>query len=276
MRHKAMVWTALLVSLAWAGVARAQASGITVTATAEVRAKPTQAEIGATVSGDGELAGDAVVKYRDAKRRAIEAIKALAISDLSVEESGVSLNPQASMNPNNPMGMVMGNGVDATIKGKVQVTERLRVVLKNIDKLEPAALTETLVKALDAMKDAGLVMGEVPTNYYEIQMMMRSGKSGSVQFKLTEPAPLRDKAYAQAMEEARAKAQRLAQLAGGKLGAVMAVSESPAAAAPTENSSNLALAMMGVARGNDAPLTSSAFDAIPVSVTLVVQFALEK
>ena len=67
---------ALLVPLS-AGGQEAQPSngdGITVSGSGEVKSKPNVVEISATVSGDAELAADAIVKYRDTKRRGLKAI----------------------------------------------------------------------------------------------------------------------------------------------------------------------------------------------------------
>src|ERR1700722_15338081 len=50
-------------------------NGITVSGTAKVMGKPNAVEIGAYVSGDAELTADAVVKYRDARKRAVAALE---------------------------------------------------------------------------------------------------------------------------------------------------------------------------------------------------------
>src|SRR4051812_36487033 len=65
--------------------------GISVAGSGEVKAKPTTVELNATVSGDAELAADAIVKYRDARRRAVEALNGLKLEGLKVEGGGFSV-----------------------------------------------------------------------------------------------------------------------------------------------------------------------------------------
>src|SRR4051812_26150168 len=62
----------MLCSLTWAQTISAQDNtGITVAGTAKVAGKPTSVEIPCIVSGDAELTADAIVKYRDARKRAV-------------------------------------------------------------------------------------------------------------------------------------------------------------------------------------------------------------
>src|SRR5690349_10050647 len=86
-------WLAVVVAavVGLAGAARAD-EGITVQGTGSAKARPTQVEIECTLSGDAELASDATVKFRDAKKRAMAAIEALKNKDLSVTSDGLSIN----------------------------------------------------------------------------------------------------------------------------------------------------------------------------------------
>ena len=67
------------------------ASGITVSGSGKASAKPTSVEIPCIVSGDAELTADAIVKYRDARKRAVDAIQGLKIAGLTVESKGYSV-----------------------------------------------------------------------------------------------------------------------------------------------------------------------------------------
>src|SRR5437762_12046832 len=62
--------------------------GISVAGSGEVKAKPKVVEINATVSGDAELAADAIVKYRDARRRAVDALNGLKLEGLKIDTNG--------------------------------------------------------------------------------------------------------------------------------------------------------------------------------------------
>ena len=68
-----------------AGHAIAADEGISVTGVATVKAKPTEVEIDGTISGEGELANDASVKYHDSKKKATAAIDNLKNPDLTLE-----------------------------------------------------------------------------------------------------------------------------------------------------------------------------------------------
>src|SRR5688500_10442206 len=57
----------------------AAAGAITVAGSGEAKAKPTLLEIEARITGSGELVNDTLTKYRETRRRALDAIKALNI-----------------------------------------------------------------------------------------------------------------------------------------------------------------------------------------------------
>ena len=106
---------------------------------------------------------------------------------------------------------------------KVEVLETSRLVLKNVDKLDADALMEQVLKVVDTAKDAGFVIGASSSqSVYEIQ---RNGGQATpiVLFKLPESDALRDEATKAAVEDAKARAQKVADLAGVKLGRVQSV-----------------------------------------------------
>jgi uncharacterized protein len=266
--RRSLVWVVAAV-LAAAGAARGQSvvpanQGITVWATGTAKAKATQVEVVATLTSESEIANDAITKYRDAKRRALEAVGKLGVDGLTVEETGMSMG---NVIPQQQLQMMM-NGQAANVKASFQVTERLRLTLKGIDKLEPVPLADTLVKIMDGGKDAGLLIGEKPpSNYYEYNNMMnRGGQQTAVLFKLADADAVKQKAYEAAVADAKAKAARLAQLSGVKLGPVTSITEGPVS--PTNP-----FPRPGV---TDSDPSSAIFGEIPVTVVLTVQFGIEK
>ena len=64
----------------------AAGEGIAVYGTGELTARPNMVEIDLHVSGKAELTGDALVKYRDAKKRLLEALDKLKLPGLSTDE----------------------------------------------------------------------------------------------------------------------------------------------------------------------------------------------
>lgn len=286
-------WLLLLAALAWclgvggsdtalvaapAGSARgaaADSKGITVSGFGQARGKPVVVEFMGVASGEAELASDAIVKHRDTKRRALKAIEELKVAGLAVESLGFSINQ--AMDPSMQQMMMRGQTPPVS-KQLVQVSEQLRIVLREVDKLKDEDLVNTVLKVVDAARDGGLVIGAgTATNYYQMQRMMQSGQaSGLAMFKIPDSTGLRAQAYQKAMEEARAKAQRLAELAGGKLGRVVAVQEGPLSVQQMSQMSAM-YGYAGVQQQNplDRELSSNVFGDITLGVSLSVQFALE-
>ena len=62
-----------------------QTGGISVYGTGETSAKPDLVEISLRANASAELTADALVKYRDTKRRTLEAFEKLKLEKLEVE-----------------------------------------------------------------------------------------------------------------------------------------------------------------------------------------------
>jgi uncharacterized protein YggE len=260
----------LTIALCASGFAAASASDepdrITVTATGTASVKPDVAEVRASISGSAALATDALRKFQDNRRRAVDTIKKLKLENLTIEGSGVSMST-ANQNANR-MAMVFGNNQNAGTPGHVTVTEKLVLRLSSIDRLkegEPAKLVSTVI---DAAKDAGLTLGG-------------SGmQSDLVRFRSTKLDEARHSAVENAMQSARRKAEKLASLSKAVLFRILTSREVslPVAAASSPGGQNAFVSMMlsemGMSGGGDSDDTSSAeFKPIPVSVTVEVQFA---
>jgi uncharacterized protein YggE len=276
----------LLLAIAWMIVAGLLAlpraamaddsAGISVTGAGQAQTRPSTVEIDGTVSGDGELAADAMVKYRDTKKKALAAIDALKIPGLTVESQGPALT-QAN-DPNAQMRMMQGMAADNT-KSKVHVAENLKLLIKQADTIDSAKLLDTVLKVLDAARDAGLQVGPPPpANYYEMQIRAQSGESGDglATFVIPDTTALRDDAYQKAMDDARTKAQRLAQLSGVKLGPVISVSDD-GSGTNSNSRANLFAMMEGMATpqaGLTKEAKSGTLHEIQITVQLSVRFAI--
>jgi uncharacterized protein YggE len=251
--------------------------GISVAGSGEVKAKPKVVEINATVTGDAELAADAIVKYRDARRRAVAALNGLKLEGLKIDSNGFSV--AQGMDTAQMQAMMQGNTAPAG-KQRVSITEQLKLNLTVLDRYKDEELMDTVLKLLDTGRDAGLVIGRTPPrNYYEMQMFYNNGggQQGSlVAFKLVEPDAMREQAYKAAMDDAKKKAERLATLAGVKLGRIVSVKD--AVAVNSGNPQNAAImAMYGVVAPQDSgELSSGVFKEISVKVNLAVQFEIAK
>lgn len=278
-RRRMSIAIILLAGLGVVSAARADSdssTGITVTGTGEVKARPSLVIINATVRGEAELAADAIVKYRDAKRRATEMFDKLKVPGLSVESSGYAINKGVDANQQQMMHM-RGGGAAAGAKQQVQIIEQIRLTLKDVDKLEGEKALETVLKVLDAARDAGLTIGSDAnaSNYYEAQMMSQSGMGPSmVSFHLPDSKALEAEAYKNAVADARGKAEKLAQQIGEKLGRVHSVSD---AQKPGNRPQTYVMYNYGsLDRSEEDGLKSNLFGEIPVKVSLTVQYELAK
>jgi uncharacterized protein YggE len=262
---------AVLALVVMCGVVSAE-DGILVQGSGEAKGKPTEVEITATLSGDSELAADAIVKFHDAKKKALAAIEALKNPNLTVVAEGIAIDTPVDANAQ--MMAMRGQAVPPTQKVEVQETSRL--VLKNVDKLDADALMEQVLKVVDVAKDAGFVIGASSgQSIYEIQ---RNGGQGTpiVVFKLPDAEALRDEATKAAVEDAKARAQKVADLAGVKLGRVQSVTLGEGR---MESSQAAMRAMYGSNESNDAPgkeLVGATAGELKVHVNVAVQFEIAK
>jgi len=252
--------------------------GISVTGTATVKGKPTEVEITGTITGEGEVANDASVKFRDGKKKATEAIDNLKNADLTMQTEGSDIHEV--MDPAQQQRMMQGMGAGESPKVRVQISEKVKLRLKNVDKLDTDKLFETVLKLIDTSRDAGIAIGAAaPMNYYQMQMEMQNGGGGGgnlVQFKIPDTTDLQNEAYKQAIADARAKAQRVADLSGVKLGKVLSVHDNG-----VNSGQNNPNPYNPYNNGNstnqvDKEASSGTLGDIPITVTLQVQFAIDK
>jgi uncharacterized protein YggE len=254
----------------------AEESGIVVTGTGVVRAKPNRAEIGLKSSGSAELTGDAITKYQDSMRRTMQAIEGLKLPSVEVTQQGLGV---ATAGGQAGQQVVFNGGNQAnTVKLEMAISRSLRVVLTGIEQLPEDQLIQTLARILDAAQDSGAKLANSAENNAAMARMMGMAGTGSsaVTFVLDGAEELREQAYQKAFAHAQARAERLAKLAGAKLGPVQSVSEVLDGA--TDNTSvqeRLITAMYGIggSKEEDSRVTSELFEEIPVQVTLQVRFA---
>jgi len=253
---------------------QANIDGFAVIGKGTAVAMPNRLEIELEVSASSELSADAIVKYRDAKKRLQDAFATLKMSNVAVEERGLLVDQKGQAY--NPYYMDM----PPARKGKVEVQLRRKLVVSvsNLRSMDEEALLQLVAKLLDVAQDAGGNDGggsdAMPYYYY------RFGNEGSklVRFILDDYDSLQEKAYGEAIVDARAKAGRLAKLSGVELGRIVGIRE---VLVSGEKSSAAMMAFYyGVPAGSndeEVPrkrLESSRFQEIPVRVELHVRFDL--
>jgi uncharacterized protein YggE len=222
----------LAVAVLFAAIARAQVvhdtsgagSGISVTGGGDVVAKPDAVEIRLRVSGAAELTDDAIVKHRDARDRIMKAFDNLKIENLKADE--VNVNVKSASSNETVQRVLRGNVQQQTnTPAQVEVAGTMRVRVSNISKMPPDDLMKLIGRLLDTAKDGGAGLG--PSDE-EAAMAYRYGRQTStsmVKYVVTGAEKIREEAYQKAVDDARARAERLAKLHGVKLGPVTSVNE---------------------------------------------------
>jgi uncharacterized protein YggE len=240
-------------------VAAGNIEGFTVTGKGSVSARPNRLEIDLEVSASSELTADAIVKYRDTKKRIQEAFVALKLGNVSVEERGLLVDQKgAQMNP-----YFFDVQPNRRSKTEVQLTRRLVVNCTDIRTMDEEALLQLIAKLLDVAQDAGGKVGPSQENFSPYYYRYERSNTGLVRFILDDYDKLEEEAYGKAVADAETRARRLATLSRVKLGAITAVRE---AASPGDKETGR----------EDEPhqkrLESTRFQEIPVRVELVVRF----
>lgn len=251
--------------------------GISVSGSGEVMAKPNVLEIDLVASGSAELTGDALVKYRSSLQRTLEAFEGLKIKNLKIEQRGLGVENSAAAQA---MQMRFNGGGNVPTKSTFDISRSLKLVLRDVNKLSEEELTDTVSKLLDTAKDSGATVGNSTSAAMTMARIYGQQMASSVvTFVVDDLDAVRQQAYTQAFEQAQSRAQRLADLAGAKLGPVISVEESMSVA-PDE--SNGQMRVMAAVYGwqmsqnkQESRVTSEKLADIPISVTLKVRFGIQ-
>ena len=119
------------------GGTQSNIDGFAVVGKGTAATKPNRLEIDLEVSAASELSADAIVKYRDAKKRLQDAFSTLKMSNVAVEERGLLVDQKGQAF--NPYYMDM----PPARKGKVEVQlkRKLVVSVSNIRSMDEEALS---------------------------------------------------------------------------------------------------------------------------------------
>jgi uncharacterized protein len=239
----------------------ANIEGVTVTGRAFSAAKPNAVEIDLDVSASSELTADAIVKYRDAKKRVHDAFGALKLKNVGIEERGLLVDQKGMMQ--NPY--MWGGMPNTRSKTEVQLSRKLVVKASDIRSMGEDAVLQLVGKLLDVAQDSGGRIGGQndwnPYYYNPYQNMSR----GLVRFVLEDVEKLQEAVFDKAIADARARAERLARLSNVELGPVIAVRE---IVVPSDRFT---------ASDDELPkhrLEVGRFQEIPIRVELLVRFEI--
>jgi uncharacterized protein YggE len=234
--------------------------GFTVSGKAQVGTKPDVVEIDLEVSASSELTADAIVKYRDAKKRIRDAFAALKLANVTVEERGLLVDQKGQMQ--SPY--YFDYQPNARTKTEVQLSRKLVVKAKGMRKLDEESVMQLVGRLLDVAQDAGAKVGAGNNmNYYYYWRYGMNNATGLARFVLEDFDKMQEEAYEKAIADARTRAERLARLSRVELGSIVAVRE---ISVPGDKASS----------ADDEPpgkrLEMAKFQDIPVRVELLVRF----
>jgi uncharacterized protein YggE len=281
MSHHPRTNAAAIVIPAWillagfqAAMAADPADRITLTVTGKSLVKPDVAEIHAVVTGSAAVAVDALKKFGDNRRRAIDGLKNLKLANLTVDGAGPSLR---STNANSQrMAQMFGGNANAEQPGMVTVSETLTIKLSGIDGMKREDVFGVAAKIVDAAKDAGLALGGAPQSMIELQLRGEA-KSELMRFRATRYEETRTAAVKNAMKSAYKRAEEMAAQWDAKVLRVVSVREGVAPSSSSQSGVWSVYAMMLGSEGGDRAESDAAVSAelkpIPISVVLEVQFA---
>ncbi len=187
-----------------------ESRGITVMAQGEVSADPDLAMITIGVETRESTAALAAAENADRMSEVMGALRQLEIADEDIQTVDYSIQPEIDWDDDEHR--VIGYVVNNSVRVKMRDMERVGDVL-------------------DAVTEAGA------NNVYGIQ------------FTFDDPSALQEQARAEAMDEARKKAEALAELGGVRLGAPRTISESTYETPPYYLDSVYAMAESGMGGG---------------------------
>jgi uncharacterized protein YggE len=241
------------------GTSAPNIEGFTVNGKGSVSARPDLVEIDLEVSAGSELTADAIVKYRDARRKLREAFAALKLANVEVEERGLLVDQKGSMGNS----YFFGFQPNQRTKTEVQLTRKLVVRCSDLRKLDEDGVLQLVAKLLDVAQDAGGRVGPPAMDYNPYFYNPMPQSNGLVRFVIEDFGKLQEEAYEKAIADARARAERLARLSHVKLGPIVAIREISVPGDITPNPDD--------ARQRQR-LETSRFQEIPVRVELLVRF----
>ncbi|GIX48172.1 MAG: SIMPL domain-containing protein [Candidatus Tectimicrobiota bacterium] len=199
---------------------------LTVTGTGRVSVRPDMAQVSAGVVSHGATAAAALADNSRLMRQILEGLAAFGIPEADVQTSQVAIVPQYERGP--APGRLIG----------YQVSNQVSITVRELERL--GELLDRLVR-------------------------LGANRLQGVQFAVSNPQSLLDRARAAAVREARRKAELISQAAGVTLGQVLSIEEQgPALPRPLAAMRAEAAAGVPIAPGEEM-----------LSVTVTVVFALQ-
>lgn len=206
---KMHVLVALLAATTLAQAQTPQPHTLAMSGHGEVRAAPDQVRITAGVNTSAATAAAALSANSAHMKTVFAALEKLGVPEKNIQTTNFSVSPQYTNGANSEAPRLTG----------YQVNNDVSVQLDDVTRLGAG---------LDALVGAG------------------ANRMNGISFSIKDPAPLLDKARADAVTDARARAETYAKAAGVTLGPVLSISEGGDAPRPLRVAAPMAFAAKAV------------------------------
>lgn len=269
----AVVWLACGQTLA----AAADDEGVTVIGSGEARGRPNAFEFFTRISGASELGSDALVKFREFKRRTAEAVDKLQLVNGEVTFGGFSLTSAGNVRGRRVNMFRVDLDGEESFKPEIMFSSLVRVCVRGIDRLPEEQVPEKISDLLDRLKDGGVTIEAVQGNAETPEFEAHDGFGAPpvALFVLEDATEIRRLARKRAFEAARESAEELAQLAGLALGPVVSMQEVGGQGEPwLDVLAQGAFEASQAGRRGKLRLTSSTMSEFSVRASLQVRFRL--
>ena len=270
-RFLVVVTLAVVVVAAVSSDLAAQSPGtIAVSGSGKASAVPQYVVIKGRVQGSADTAEEAATEFRKARNRLEKAFAGEDGPRAKLRFEGETSALQAAQ----AMAVAaLGGDVAPTVSGTFTVKEAVELRVDFESNMERMQIAGKLGEIIDAAKAAGVAFDQ-PVN----QLTIAFGGQGTsiVAFMLSDDAraATRQRAYASALKDARARAGELAALAGGKLGKVVSVEEIDQQTSENPYVAMMAWGMRQTGQDDASEYSSSQNAAIEIRRDLRVVFQL--
>lgn len=258
----ACVGLALISPLESSAQSSANPRSIEVEGTGKASAKPDSLVLNGLVSSEDESAKKLPGKFLKIKKSLEETINPMDFPGVEIEFEGSTLKPNTAT-----AAMLMAGGGEAAEGYRLSEPLRIRIEIDGDD--SEKSILQRLSKLVDSAETAGASFSEASNPMMGVVLGAGGGAASLAQGILADTAKLKQEATDAAFEAAKAKAERLAKLAGGKIGKVISIAENTITeeADPTS-------AYMNMLMGKKSKESTGTINKIEVSQTLRVTFEL--
>ena len=247
---------------------RAQGSAsprsIEVEGTGNASANPDLLVLEGFVSVEDESAKKLPSKYFEIKKKLEETINPMDFPGVKIQFEGSAFKSNSAVSA---AAVMMGGG--ANTEGGYRLSTPIVINVEVDDQDSEKSTLQRLSKLVESAETAGASFSESANPMMGVVLAANGGAASLVKGSLEDTAKLEQEASKAAFADAKAKAEQLAELAGGKLGKVISITESNLA-----DASDPTTAYMKMVTGQQSEAKNGTIKRIKVSRALRVRFEL--